>query len=187
MRALFLDRDGVINQDRGCVHRIEDFHFIDGIFELCRAATGSGMAIIVVTNQAGIGRRIYSEADFQRLTGWMVARFADEGAKIDQVYFCPHHPTHGIGGYRRECSCRKPSPGMILQARDDHGICLPNSILIGDKEWDIVAAKAAGVGTTVLISDKMLTPTPSQRSNLPTLGKRSTFCPFRLVRLQRMS
>lgn len=151
-RALFLDRDGVINEDGNYVHRIEDFHFIDGIFDICRAAAGAGMAIIVVTNQAGIGRGLFTEQQFQVLTDWMVARFADQGVRIAQVYFCPHHPVHGIGHYKRDCFCRKPNPGMILRARDDHGICLRNSVLIGDKEWDIVAAKAAGIGTTVLIS-----------------------------------
>jgi D-glycero-D-manno-heptose 1,7-bisphosphate phosphatase len=152
-RALFLDRDGVINEDRHYVHRIEDFRFIDGIFDICRAATSAGMAIIVVTNQAGIGRGIFTEQQFHVLTDWMIAQFADQGAKIDQVYFCPHHPVHGTGDYKRECFDRKPNPGMLLRARDDHRICLQRSVMIGDKEWDIVAAKAAGVGTTVLISD----------------------------------
>lgn len=151
-RALFLDRDGVINEDGNYVHRIDDFHFIDGIFDICRAAASAGMAIIVVTNQAGIGRGLFTEQQFHVLTDWMVARFADQGVGIAQVYYCPHHPMHGIGHYKRDCFCRKPNPGMILRARDDHGICLQNSVLIGDKEWDIVAAKAAGVGTTVLIS-----------------------------------
>ena len=154
-RALFLDRDGIINEDRHYVHRIEDFHFIDGIFDLCRAATDAGLAIIVVTNQAGIARGLYTEQQFQALTDWMNARFADQGVKIDQVYYCPHHPVHGTGPYRVDCYCPKPGPGMILQARDDHDICLRNSILIGDKEWDIIAAKAAGVGTSVLISNNV--------------------------------
>ena len=154
-RALFLDRDGVINEDRRYVHRIEDFQFIDGIFDLCRAATRAGMMIIVVTNQAGIGRGFFTEQQFQALTDWMNARFAEQGVTIDQVYHCPHHPVHGIGHYKLDCLCRKPNPGMILRARDDHRICLRNSILIGDKELDIVAAKAAGVGTPVLVSDNV--------------------------------
>ncbi len=110
------------------------------------------MVIIVVTNQAGIGRGIFTEQQFQALTDWMNARFADQDVTIDQIYYCPHHPVHGTGHYKLDCLCRKPNPGMILRARDDHGICLQNSILIGDKEWDIVAAKAAGVGIPVLIS-----------------------------------
>jgi D-glycero-D-manno-heptose 1,7-bisphosphate phosphatase len=150
--ALFLDRDGVINEDRHYVHRIEDFRFLDGIFDLCHSATRAEMAIIVVTNQAGIGRGIFTEQQFHDLTDWMTAHFQDKGIRIQQVYFCPHHPTHGIGRYRSECSCRKPNPGMILRARDDHDIDLQNSVLIGDKPWDIAAAKAAGVGTSVLVS-----------------------------------
>jgi D-glycero-D-manno-heptose 1,7-bisphosphate phosphatase len=163
-RALFLDRDGVINEDRHHVHRIEDFHFIDGIFDLCRAATDAGLAIIVVTNQAGIARGLYTEQQFQALTDWMNARFAEQGVRIDQVYYCPHHPVHGTGLFKRDCHCRKPGPGMILRARDDHGICLRNSILIGDKQSDIVAAKTAGVGTSVLIS-----------GNVPEPGAKAAF------------
>jgi D-glycero-D-manno-heptose 1,7-bisphosphate phosphatase len=151
-RALFLDRDGVINEDRRYVHRIEDFHFIDGIFDICRAAIDAGMIIIVVTNQAGIGRGLFTEQQFHVLTDWMNARFAEQGVTIDQVYYCPHHPVYATGHYKLDCFCRKPNPGMILRARDDHGITLRSSILIGDKGWDIVAAKAAGIGTTVLIS-----------------------------------
>ena len=151
-RALFLDRDGVINEDRRYVHRIEDFRFIDGIFDICRAASDAGMAIIVVTNQAGIGRGFYTEPQFHILTEWMNARFADQGVTIDQVYHCPHHPVGGTGVYKVDCLCRKPNPGMILRAREEHGICLRDSVLVGDKESDIVAAKAAGVGATVLIS-----------------------------------
>ena len=108
--------------------------------------------IIVVTNQAGIGRGFFTEQQFQALTCWMNARFAEQGVTIDQVYHCPHHPVHGIGHYKIGCLCQKPNPGMIMRARDDHGICLRNSILIGDKEWDIAAANAAGVGSSVLIS-----------------------------------
>jgi D-glycero-D-manno-heptose 1,7-bisphosphate phosphatase len=177
-RALFLDRDGVINEDRPYVHRIEDFHFIDGIFELCRAAIEAGMMIIVVTNQAGIGRGFYTEQQFHVLTDWMTARFADQGVKIDQVYFCPHHPVHGIGDYKRDCGCRKPNPGMILRARDDHGICLRNSILIGDKEWDIVAANAAGVGTSILVSVNVPDPGAKPALQFTNLGKVLDFLVF---------
>jgi D-glycero-D-manno-heptose 1,7-bisphosphate phosphatase len=94
----------------------------------------------------------------------MNARFAEQGVTIVQVYYCPHHSVHGTGHYKLDCLCRKPNPGMILRARDEHGISLRNSILVGDKEWDIVAAKAAGVGTTVLIS-----------SNLPGPDAKPTF------------
>ena len=154
--ALFLDRDGVINEDLNYVHRVEDFRFIEGIFALCRRAKRAGMLIIVVTNQAGIGRGYYTEYQFHDLNNWMVARFLDEGVVIDGVYFCPFHPVHGIGGYKMESQDRKPGPGMILRASAQHGIDLQRSVLIGDKATDIAAAKHAGVGTSILFSEERL-------------------------------
>lgn len=150
--ALFLDRDGVINVDDGYVHKIDAFRFLDGIFPLCRSAKAAGMAICVVTNQAGIGRGYYTEQDFHDLTAWMLTRFAVEDVVIDGVYFCPFHPTHGIGRYKAESPDRKPAPGMILRAAMDHNLDLTRSVLIGDKESDIAAAKNAGIGTAVLLN-----------------------------------
>lgn len=147
--ALFLDRDGVINVEKNYVHRIEDFEFLNGIFDLCRAAAERNMPIVVVTNQAGIGRGYYSEAQFQMLTNWMKARFEEARAPVTAVYSCPYHPEHGVGSYRKESFDRKPNPGMLLRARDELGLDLARSILIGDKASDIAAAKAAGVGITL--------------------------------------
>ncbi len=186
-RALFLDRDGIINEDFHYVHRVEDFRFIDGIFDLCRAATAAGLAIIVVTNQAGIGRGLFTEQQFLVLTQWMCERFAENGVTIDQVYYCPHHPVHGTGQYKRDCSCRKPNPGMILRARDDHGICLHDSILIGDKEWDITAARAAGVGTAVLISGTDSDGGVEPACRFGNLRDALTFLTFYVVRQRQMS
>ena len=121
------------------------------------------MAIIVVTNQAGIGRGFFTEQQFHVLTDWMVAQFADQGVRTAEVYYCPHHPLHGKGHFKLDCLCRKPNPGMILQARNDHGICLKSSILIGDKAWDIATANAAGIGTTVLIAAPKMEPTIKAR------------------------
>lgn len=149
--ALFLDRDGVINVEKNYVHHIEDFEFLDGIFDLCRAASKSNMPIVVVTNQAGIGRGYYSEAQFLTLTDWMRARFEEEGVHVAAVYYCPYHPDQGVGKYRKESFDRKPNPGMFLRARDELGLDLACSILIGDKASDIAAAKAAGVGLSVLL------------------------------------
>jgi D-glycero-D-manno-heptose 1,7-bisphosphate phosphatase len=150
MRALFLDRDGVINRDAGYTHRWEDFVFIDGIFELVRSARRLGYAMIVVTNQAGIGRGLYTEAQFLALTDRMLRAFSDQGAPIDKVYFSPYHPTHGIGHYRQDSIMRKPNPGMLLQAAEEFGLDLPGSLLVGDKHSDIGAGLAAGVGTNLL-------------------------------------
>jgi len=143
--ALFLDRDGVINVDRHYVWRIEDFEFMPGIFELVESAVQGGLLPIVVTNQAGIGRGYYTEGDFRRLDEWMHAQFRERGAAIARTYHCPYHPTEGVGGYRRESFDRKPNPGMILRARADFDLDLSNSVLVGDKDSDIEAGRAAGV------------------------------------------
>lgn len=148
--ALFLDRDGVINVDHAYVIRREDFEFIDGIFDLCRAAKKLGYLIIVVTNQAGIGRGYYTEADFMELTAWMRDAFSRKGAPIDGVYYCPYHPEHGIGDYKVDAPCRKPFPGMLFQAAQEHDVDLSKSVLIGDKFSDIEAGVAAGVGRNFL-------------------------------------
>ena len=146
-RALFLDRDGVINVDYGYVHKVEEFKFIEGIFELVALAKSLGYFVIVVTNQAGIGRGYYSEEDFHALTDWMKTRFIEHGGLIDAVYYCPFHPEHGIGKYRRNSDCRKPSPGMFIQAKNDMEIDLSRSIVVGDNLSDMAAGEAAGVGT----------------------------------------
>lgn len=148
--ALFLDRDGVINEDPGYVHRAEDVRFIPGIFELARAAHARAYQIVVVTNQAGIGRGYFSEAQFDALMQWMRARFAEAGAPLSAVYHCPSHPEHGIGEYHRESPDRKPAPGMLFRARDDLGITLATSILIGDKLSDTEAGARAGVDHRLL-------------------------------------
>lgn len=146
LRALFLDRDGVINHDAGYTYRVEDFEFIDGIFDLCRAAKKLDYLLIVVTNQAGIARGYYSEEDFLALTRWMCDRFEDEGASITEVLFCPFHPEHGIGYYKKDSFDRKPNPGMLLRAAEQYRIALQDSIMIGDKDSDMLAAQRAGVG-----------------------------------------
>ncbi len=143
--ALFLDRDGVINVEKNYLHKIGDFEFIDGIFDLCRHYRERGFLIVVVTNQSGIARGYYGEADFEKLTRWMKAEFKKRGIDIAGVYHCPHHPD--ISG---ACRCRKPEPGMILQAAKDLDIDLPHSVLVGDSERDIVAAHRAGIEETYL-------------------------------------
>lgn len=149
-RALILDRDGVVNIDRDYVHKVEDFEFVDGLFELCRMAAGHGYRIIIITNQSGIGRGYYTEDDFHLLTGWMKARFEEEGITVAQVYYCPYHPVHGIGKYKQDSYDRKPNPGMIIKAAQDFDLDLSNCILVGDRESDMKAAQTAGVGHKVL-------------------------------------
>jgi D-glycero-D-manno-heptose 1,7-bisphosphate phosphatase len=151
-KALFLDRDGIINEDRGYVIRPTDFLFIDGIFNLCRAAMESDFEIIVVTNQAGIARGFYTERDFVDLTKWMLGRFEKQGVVIQKVYYSPFHPTSGIGEYRKDSFCRKPNPGMILAARDEFGFNLSRSMLLGDKMSDIEAGQRAGVRLNIMMT-----------------------------------
>lgn len=149
-RALFLDRDGVINIDHGYVVRREAFDFVEGIFELVAQAKARDYLVIVVTNQAGIGRGYYSEADFHSLMAWVGEQFDARGGHIDKVYFCPDHPEHGIGQYRRVSEFRKPAPGMLLAARDELNIDMKASLFVGDNLTDMQAGSAAGVGTNLL-------------------------------------
>jgi D-glycero-D-manno-heptose 1,7-bisphosphate phosphatase len=150
--ALFLDRDGVINVDRGYVHRVADFEFMPGIFALARFAVQErGWAIVVTSNQSGIGRGLYDEAAYRALTDWMCGRFRAEGAPIARVYHCPYHPEHGVGDYRRDHDWRKPRPGMLRQAAQDIGVDLECSVAIGDKLSDIEAAAAAGIALRIRI------------------------------------
>jgi D-glycero-D-manno-heptose 1,7-bisphosphate phosphatase len=146
----------VINVDHGYVQDTESFEFIDGIFEVARAAHASGYKLIVITNQSGIGRGYYSEQQFHLLTEWMCNKFLDAGAPIEKVYFSPFHPTAGIGAYKKDDVSRKPRPGMIYQAQQDMNLNLGSSILIGDKVSDIQAGVVAGVGLNILFGEKPL-------------------------------
>lgn len=150
--AVFLDRDGVININHGYVHRLEDFDFIEGIFDVARQAHEQHYKLVVVTNQAGIARGYYTEDQFHHLTDWMCRRFFEAGAPISKVYFSPYHPTEGLGSYLKDDVSRKPHPGMILQAQSELTIDLARSVLIGDNVSDIQAGNAAGVGTNLLFA-----------------------------------
>ena len=145
MKAIFLDRDGVINQDMNYVYKIKDFKFIDGIFDTCNVFQSLKYQIIIITNQSGIARGYYQEKDFHILTKWMLEQFNNKGIKILDVFFCPHGPYS-------TCKCRKPKPGMFLEARDKYNINMQDSWLIGDRELDITAANAAGIKKTILIN-----------------------------------
>lgn len=150
--ALFLDRDGVINVDYGHVHRIEDIVFVPGIFALGRAAAAAGLPFIVVTNQAGIARGLYTEAEFVKLSEWMIARFAAEGCPLTRIAGCPHYPNFPESGGSPPCDCRKPEPGMILSAITDFDLDPATSIIIGDKPSDVEAGRRAGLGTRLLLA-----------------------------------
>lgn len=150
-KALFLDRDGVINEDFDYVHRIEDFKFKNGIFEFCQLANSKGYLIFIITNQAGIARGYYSERDFLILSKWMLSEFKKNQCTITKVFFCPYHPDYGIGKFRRNSFFRKPGPGMILKAAKRFSVDLSESILIGDQLTDIEAGMNAGIKRNILI------------------------------------
>ena len=149
-RAIFFDRDGVLNVNHGYVHRWEVFEWIEGAREAIQAANDQGILAVVVTNQSGIAQGMYDEATFHHLMDRVRQNLAEGGAHLDAVYFCPHHPDEG------PCDCRKPKPGMILQAAREHDIDLSKSILIGDSDTDIEAASAAGVRSVLFTGGNVL-------------------------------
>ena len=151
-RALFLDRDGVVNVEVGYLHRAEEVRFVDGILSLCRTAVRLGYRLIVVTNQAGIARGYYSEADFHALMEFMRGELRAQGVELDAVYYCPFHPEHGVGEYKREHEDRKPGTGMLLRGATDFGVELSESVMVGDRCSDVMAANTAGLRQAFLIS-----------------------------------
>ena len=145
-KALFLDRDGVINVDYDYVHKIEEFDFFDGVFEVCKKFVDDGYLLVVITNQSGISRARYSEEDFSVLTEWMKEKFLEHNAPLSAVYHCPHHPD--ITG---ECECRKPKAGMIERACKELNIDPNKSLLVGDHERDILAGINAGIKCNIRV------------------------------------
>ena len=144
-KALFLDRDGVINFDYGYVHRKEDFIFRPEIFNICKSALENDFKIIIITNQSGIGQKIFTEQDFKLLNEFMLSKFKDNNITITHIYFCPYHPTKGKGKYLKNSYLRKPKPGMFFEAEKDYSINLSQSIMIGDKSIDLDASKSANI------------------------------------------
>ena len=145
-KAIFLDRDGVINIDKAYVSKIEDFEFCKGLFEALQQFQKLGYLLIIVTNQSGIGRGYYSEEDFQTLSTWMQKELLSENIKIDAIYHCPHAPEEN-------CECRKPKSGMFEQAMKNFDIDVTNSWMIGDKKSDIEAAQGVGISNTIFLGN----------------------------------
>ena len=144
IKTIFLDRDGVINKEVNYLHKIDDFEFIDGIFKTCLYFQNLGYKIIIITNQSGISRGYYTESDYQKLTQWMLEQFQYKNVNILDVFHCPHGPDS-------TCDCRKPKPGMLIEAKTTHNIDMEKSWMIGDKERDIRAANDAGIINTILV------------------------------------
>lgn len=166
-KAAFLDRDGVINLDHAYVYRREDFDFVPGVLDAAHALHQAGYALVIVTNQSGIGRGMYTEAQFHALMDWVGEEFAAAGAPLAGVYFCPHHPRDAQGKYLRDCECRKPAPGMLREAARELGLDLGASLMFGDKLGDLEAALAAGVPHRVWLgTDGLAAPTDALPNGL---------------------
>ena len=144
-RAVILDRDGVLNRDTGHVGSRSEFEWSEDAVEAVRWLNALGVPVVVVTNQAGIAKGLYTEAEFRALMEWIDIQLAAQGARLDGVYFCPHHPTEGRPPYLVDCACRKPKPGLLLEAIADLGVAPADCIMIGDRDSDRAAACAAGV------------------------------------------
>ena len=150
-RAAFIDRDGVLNEERAFVHRIEDFVLLPGAIEALRALERAGYRRVVVTNQSGIARGLYTEADYQRLTDQVRERLRGEGVTLDAIEYCPHLADAPLAQYRRACECRKPAPGMLLKAIRALDLDPAGSFLVGDRLTDVQAGRAAGIGRCFLV------------------------------------
>jgi D-glycero-D-manno-heptose 1,7-bisphosphate phosphatase len=145
MRAAFLDRDGVLNVDHGYVHRLDRLDLVPGAAEAVRLVNAAGLLAIVVTNQSGVARGLYGEADVERFNAALARRLAAAGARIDAFYYCPHHPEGTVARYALRCDCRKPMPGLLERAARDFAIDRAGSFLIGDGARDLEAAAAFGI------------------------------------------
>ena len=143
--AIFLDRDGTINEEVGYIERLDKLVIIPAAFEAIRLINLSGFTAVVVTNQAGIAKGLFNEAFVMQTNERLQEFLRQKGAAIDAFYFCPHHPTEGVPPYRRICDCRTPAPGLFYQAARDMAIDLAASYMIGDRYRDMEAAHRASV------------------------------------------
>jgi D-glycero-D-manno-heptose 1,7-bisphosphate phosphatase len=156
-RAVFLDRDGTLNRDRGFVHRVEDLELLDGVPQGLARMAALGFELVITTNQSGIARGYFTEAEMHAFNAALCERLRSQDVDIAAIYYCPFHPTEGIGPYRRESELRKPRGGMLLAAARERGLDLSASFAIGDKHSDVLAGKAAGCRTILLRGAKAAT------------------------------
>lgn len=150
--AVFLDRDGTLNEDAGYVHRVEDFVWIPGALDAVARLSQAGFAIVVVTNQAGVARGYYDEAAVHRLHDWMTARVARAGGRVDAVYFAPTHPAGTVAKYAVEHEDRKPGTGLFRRAIESLGLDPGCSVMVGDKASDLIPARQLGIATVLVLT-----------------------------------
>jgi D-glycero-D-manno-heptose 1,7-bisphosphate phosphatase len=148
--AVFLDRDGTLNHDNGYVYRIADFRWLPGAVNAIRALNDNGYYVFVVTNQSGVARGLYDEAAIRDLHDWIIEELRAAGARIDDMRYCPHHPEASIAAYRTVCRCRKPAAGMLLDLMEAWPVIREESIMIGDRESDVAAGRAAGIASAIV-------------------------------------
>jgi D-glycero-D-manno-heptose 1,7-bisphosphate phosphatase len=153
--AVFLDRDGTLNEDFGYVHRFEDFRWLPGAKDAIRRLNAAGVYVFVVTNQSGVARGLFGEDAVMALHARMREELREVGAAIDDFRYCPHHPDAGIGAYRQVCTCRKPAPGMILDLIAHWPIDKAHSVMVGDKTLDVEAGRAAGIAAALVRSGEL--------------------------------
>lgn len=149
--AMFFDRDGVIIEMVDYLSRIDQVALVPGVATAIADLNRAGIPVVIVTNQSGIARGLLTEEDLREIHAHLEALLASEGARIDAIYYCPHHPNIGDAQYRRQCECRKPAPGMLVQAARDLGVDLPHSAFIGDHTTDLEAGHRAGIGHSILV------------------------------------
>ncbi|MBW8192966.1 D-glycero-beta-D-manno-heptose 1,7-bisphosphate 7-phosphatase [Neiella marina] len=164
--AVFLDRDGVINLDTGYTHKVEDLVILPGVAKGCRRLIEAGFKLVIVTNQSGIARGLYTKSDYQRFTERLLELLATQSVHFHGVYFCPHHQLGEIKQYSKDCDCRKPKPGMLLEASKDLSLDLSKSYMVGDRPSDLEAAVQAGViGQVLIATGKVLTDEGIQKAS----------------------
>ncbi len=168
--AIFLDRDGTINEEVGYLDSADKLRIIPAAFEAVRQINASGMKAVVITNQAGVAKGLFTEEFVREINRQIQSSLLAQSALIDRFYFCPHHPTEGIGPYRLICDCRKPEPGLLLQAAFDLNIDLARSYVIGDRLRDVETAHRAGAKGVVVMTgygrDLMQQSGPDQANEL---------------------
>ncbi|MGB1558749.1 MAG: D-glycero-alpha-D-manno-heptose-1,7-bisphosphate 7-phosphatase, partial [Oceanococcaceae bacterium] len=162
-RIAFLDRDGVLIQDVGYPHRIEDLHLLPGAVALCRLLQARGYALVIVTNQSGLARKLFTLQEYQQFTRALIHTLRAHGIHLRAVLACPHHPHGQHPGYSRYCLCRKPGPGLLMRARHSLRGSISSALLLGDRRTDLRAAAQAGVPSTA----QYLVSPPAQDLNPP--------------------